>query len=89
MIDATSYLRENTNESANLMPLDGGSNMPELEVGDQTHEEKKAGTETTARTDDSHQDVDQSSTGSYPTKAPLVIEPVANYNFFISRRQPH
>lgn len=45
MIDAAAYLRENTSEKQDLIPLDVGSMMPELEIGDDNHEQKKSGTQ--------------------------------------------
>jgi hypothetical protein len=45
MIDAAAYLRENTSEKQDLIPLDVGSMMPELEIGDDNHEQKKPGSQ--------------------------------------------
>lgn len=45
MVDAAAYLRENTSEKQDLIPLDIGSMMPELEIGDDNHEQKKLGTQ--------------------------------------------
>jgi hypothetical protein len=41
MVDSASYLRENTEEKLSVTPLEIGSMMPELDIGDNIHDARK------------------------------------------------